>query len=120
MGVFNGVLLWLGVIDKPSVAGRAALGAVVDCGLGRVEDRGLHYDFLLTGMQAISDELYHAAMVDGAGYWKQLRFITAPLLRRVALALVLSVIGSYLAFDQFFIMARGGRKTRPSRWYIGL
>lgn len=32
-----------------------------------------------------------------------------PLLRRTfALALILSVIGSYLGFDQFFIMTAGG------------
>lgn len=64
---------------------------------------------LLTGMQAIPEELYQEAMVDGADFWARLRYITLPLLRRTfALALVLSVIGSYLAFDQFYIMTRGG------------
>jgi multiple sugar transport system permease protein len=64
-------------------------------------------------MQAIPDELYQAAMVDGAGFLARIRFITVPLLRRTfALALVLSVIGSYLAFDQFFIMTRGGPQNQ--------
>jgi len=68
---------------------------------------------LLTGMQAISEELYQAAMVDGAGFWGQLVRITLPLLRRTfALALVISVIGSYLAFDQFFILTRGGPQNQ--------
>jgi multiple sugar transport system permease protein len=41
--------------------------------------------------------------------WGRFRYITLPLLRRtIALALVLSVIGSYLAFDQFYIMTHGG------------
>lgn len=36
-----------------------------------------------------------------------------PLLRSTfALALVLSVIGSYLAFDQFYIMTRGGPQNQ--------
>ncbi len=36
-----------------------------------------------------------------------------PLLRRTfALALVLSVIGSYLAFDQFYIMTAGGPQNQ--------
>lgn len=39
----------------------------------------------------------------------RIRYIMVPLLRRTfALALVLSVIGSYLGFDQFYIMTRGG------------
>ena len=68
---------------------------------------------LLTGMQAIPEELYQAAMVDGAGYWSRLRYVMLPLLRQtIALALVLSVIGSYLAFDQFFIMTRGGPQNQ--------
>lgn len=114
VGVFNGVLLWLGVIDKPIVwlgELRLALSSIVVSVVWKTV--GFTMILLLTGMQAISDELYHAAMVDGAGYWARLRFITAPLLRRTfALALVLSVIGSYLAFDQFFIMTRGGPQNQ--------
>jgi multiple sugar transport system permease protein len=68
---------------------------------------------LLTGMQAIPDEIYQAAMVDGAGYWGRIRYVMLPLLRRTfALALVLSVIGSYLGFDQFYIMTRGGPQNQ--------
>jgi multiple sugar transport system permease protein len=63
---------------------------------------------LLIGMQGIPDELYEAAKVDGAGWGQRLRFIMLPLMRRTfALALVLSVTGSYLAFDQFYILTRG-------------
>jgi len=68
---------------------------------------------LLAGMQAIPGTLYQAAMVDGAGFWARLIYITLPLLRRTfALALILSVIGSYLAFDQFYIMTRGGPQNQ--------
>ena len=71
---------------------------------------------LLSGMQAIPDEIYQAAMVDGATYWGRLLHITMPLLRRTfALALVLSVIGSYLAFDQFYIMTRR-RAAEPDHY----
>ncbi len=64
---------------------------------------------LLIGMQAIPDELYEAAKVDGAGWWQRLGYVMLPLLRRTfALALVISVTGSYLAFDQFYILTRGG------------
>ncbi|MBA3945051.1 MAG: sugar ABC transporter permease [Herpetosiphonaceae bacterium] len=68
---------------------------------------------LLIGLQAIPHDLYQAASVDGAGGWEQLRFITIPLLKRTfALALVLSVTGSYLAFDQFYILTQGGPQGR--------
>ena len=47
--------------------------------------------------------------MDGATRWQTFRHITLPLLRpTIALMLVLSITGSLLAFDQFFILTRGG------------
>jgi multiple sugar transport system permease protein len=70
---------------------------------------GLTMLLLMAGMQAISRDYYEAASLDGAGSWRQFRSITLPLLRpTIALVLILTVIGSYLAFDQFFILTQGG------------
>lgn len=70
---------------------------------------------LLIGMQSIPTDLYEAAKVDGAGAWDRLRTITLPLLKRTfALALVLSITGSYLAFDQFYILTRGGPRNQTT------
>ena len=67
----------------------------------------------LLGIQAIPTELYEAACVDGANAWQRLVSITLPLLRRTfALILVLIVTGSYLAFDQFYIMTHGGPENQ--------
>lgn len=44
---------------------------------------------LMAGMQSITDELYEAAAVDGAGMWQQFRHITLPMLRPVNQVLVL-------------------------------
>jgi multiple sugar transport system permease protein len=64
---------------------------------------------LLVGLQAIPRELYEAASIDGAGSWQAFRRITLPLLRpSLALALILCVTGSLLAFDQFFLLTYGG------------
>ncbi len=64
---------------------------------------------LLIAMQAVPEELYEAARVDGASAWQSLRSITVPLiLPTIALVVLLLVIGSYLAFDQFYIITRGG------------
>jgi multiple sugar transport system permease protein len=67
---------------------------------------------LLAGMQNIPHELYEAARVDGASWWKAEWKITIPLLRRwIALSLIISVVGSLLAFNQFFVMTDGGPGT---------
>jgi len=68
---------------------------------------GLTMLILTGGMQGIPRELYEAADVDGASWLKKELRITIPLLRRsIALSLIISVIGSFLAFNQFFILAQ--------------
>ncbi|ODT81783.1 MAG: sugar ABC transporter permease [Pelagibacterium sp. SCN 64-44] len=68
---------------------------------------------LLTGLQSIPSDLTEAARIDGASRWQRFRFLTLPLMRRtLALALILSVTGSVLAFDQFYIMTSGGPQNR--------
>ncbi|HEY1643498.1 MAG TPA: sugar ABC transporter permease [Streptosporangiaceae bacterium] len=67
---------------------------------------------LLAGMQSIPRDLYEAARVDGASWWTAERRLTIPLLRRwLALSLIISVVGSLLAFNQFFVMTDGGPGT---------
>jgi multiple sugar transport system permease protein len=110
VGVINAILVGLGLIDRPIVwlaDPNYAMTAIVMSVVWKTV--GFTMILLLTGMQAIPLELYEAAKVDGASYMGRLRYITLPLLRRTfALALILSVIGSYLGFDQFFIMTAGG------------
>jgi multiple sugar transport system permease protein len=73
---------------------------------------GLTMLILMAGMQGIPDDLYQAADVDGAGKWAKELLITVPLLRRsIALSLIISVIGSFLAFNQFYILTGGGPGT---------
>ena len=62
-------------------------------------------------------------MVDGAGYWQRTALITLPLtLRTVLLVTLISMIGSLLAFDQFYIMTAGQpqNSTATSVFYIYL
>ncbi len=68
---------------------------------------GLTMLILTGGMQSIPSELYEAADVDGASWWAKEWRITLPMLRRsIALALIISIIGSFLAFNQFYILAQ--------------
>jgi multiple sugar transport system permease protein len=62
-------------------------------------------------------------MVDGAGFWQRVRKVTLPLTRRTILLVTLvSVIGSLLAFDQFYIMTAGQPRnlTATSVFYVFL
>jgi multiple sugar transport system permease protein len=73
---------------------------------------GLTMMLLMAGMQSIPQEIYESARVDGASWWSVERRLTLPLLRRsIALSLIISVVGSFLAFNQFFIMTDGGPGT---------
>ena len=70
---------------------------------------GLYMIILLVGLQAIPQDIYEQAAIDGANRWQMFRGITLPLLRpALALSLLLCVTGSLLAFDQFFILTKGG------------
>lgn len=63
----------------------------------------------LVGLQSIDHGLYEAARLDGSSGWQTMRYITLPLLRpTLTLLLILSITGSLLAFDQFYIMTAGG------------
>ena len=70
---------------------------------------GFYMLLMLVGLQAIPPELYEAARMDGAGRWDTFRRITIPLLRpTLALTTILCVTGSLLAFEQFYILTKGG------------
>lgn len=70
---------------------------------------GFNMLILLTGLQAIPQEVYEAARVDGATRWQQLWSITLPLLRpSIALMLILTVTGNILVFEPFYVLTAGG------------
>ncbi|MEV6302190.1 sugar ABC transporter permease [Actinoplanes sp. NPDC051861] len=70
---------------------------------------GFYMLLLLVGLQGISGDVYEAARLDGANRWQTFRHVTLPLLRSsLALCTILCVTGSMLAFDQFYILTKGG------------
>lgn len=73
---------------------------------------GLDMVILMAGMQGIPLEVYEAASVDGASWWDKEVRVTLPLLRRpIALCLIITVIGSFLTFNQFYVLSQGGPGT---------
>lgn len=100
----------LGLIDEPiSFLGSpdGALWSTVFLIVWRFA--GFYMLLLMVGLQGIPHEVYEAARMDGASRWQTFTRVTLPLLRpSLALCTVLCVTGSLLAFDQFFILTKGG------------
>ena len=70
---------------------------------------GFYMLLMLVGLQAIPDEVYEAARIDGASRWQTFRSVTVPLLKpTIAMTMVLCITGSLLAFEQFYILTKGG------------
>jgi len=44
---------------------------------------------LMAGLQTVPSEMYEAAYIDGAGFWRRLQFVTLPMLRPVNQVLIL-------------------------------
>lgn len=109
-GLFNYILLELRLIDTPILWLGTPNMAMFSIILSVVwKTAGLNMVLLLGGLQAIPSDLYEAAAIDGANAWQRFLNITLPLLRPTfAVVLTISVIGSFLAFDQFQIMTAGG------------
>jgi ABC-type sugar transport system permease subunit len=63
----------------------------------------------LAGLQTIDQELYEAAIIDGANSWQMLWYITWPLLRPVTVIILILAINSALqGFDMPLLMTKGG------------
>lgn len=110
IGPINPILQSLGLIREPiSFLGTpdAALWSTVFLIIWRFT--GFYMIILMVGLQGISGDIYEAARIDGAGRWTIFRTITVPLLKpSIAMCLILCITGSLLAFDQFFILTKGG------------
>lgn len=64
---------------------------------------------VLAGLQAIPNELYDAAAIDGAGKLQRFRYVTLPLVMPVLLtALVLSIIWTFSDFGIVYGLTKGG------------
>lgn len=100
LGLTDEPIRWLGT---PNLALFSTVAVIV------WKFAGFFMLILLVGLQSIPTDVYEAARMDGATRWQTFSRITLPLLRpSVALCLIISVTGSLLAFDQFFILTRGG------------
>ena len=111
LGPLNPILSALGILDHPVSWANGSPNLALGSSIGLVVWRfaGFNMLILLNGLQAIPEDIYEAARIDGAGRWAQFVHITLPLLRpTIALVLIVMITGSLLAFDQFYILTNGG------------
>jgi multiple sugar transport system permease protein len=64
---------------------------------------------LITGLSAISPEIYESSAIDGATAFQNFFHITAPLLRpAIAAVIILGFIYTFKVFDIVYVMTKGG------------
>jgi multiple sugar transport system permease protein len=109
-GLANFYLQKLGIIDEPVVwlGNRAtAMPALIVMSIWQTAGFGMLV--YLAGLQAIPQEYYEAADVDGAGVWTRFWRITLPLLAPTTFfVLIINTVGSARNFTPFFVMTNGG------------
>ncbi|WP_371667461.1 sugar ABC transporter permease [Streptomyces sp. NBC_00289] len=77
--------------------------------LGVWRNFGTAMVLFLAGLQAIPQDVYEAAALDGAGRWRQLRHITLPLLMPTTLLVSVLLSVFYLqVFDEPYLLTDGG------------
>ena len=73
----------------------------------------------LAGLQGVPQELYDAAVVDGAGIWGKFRNVTLPMLTpTIFFNMVLGVIGALRVFAAAYVATEGG--PAYSTWFYAL
>ncbi|MCI1986762.1 MAG: sugar ABC transporter permease [Lactobacillus sp.] len=109
-GVINYFLTHLGIIKEPiNFLGDThyALGTTIFVNIWRSFP---YYTIsLLAALQAIPDDLYEAASIDGAGKFNQFLHVTLPQLRSVSLVIVfIHLIWTSINFDFIWVLTQGG------------
>ena len=109
-GILNYILQKLHIIDEAILwmgSEKTSLPAIVFMITWKMA--GFSMLIILAAFQSVDTEVYESAAIDGASKARQFFHITLPIIRpQVGLALIMSVIGSVLAFEQFLIMTKGG------------
>jgi multiple sugar transport system permease protein len=70
---------------------------------------GYNMLIFIAGLQAIPQELYEAAYLDGAGGWRRFRHITLPMLGPTLVFVgLITMIGFFQLFAEPYVMTQGG------------
>ncbi|MFA6457357.1 MAG: sugar ABC transporter permease [Bacteroidota bacterium] len=109
-GAINILLTDVGVISAPInwlSSFEYVIPAVIVAGVwGEISKAAI---FLMAGLQTISNDLYEASTIDGAGIWDQFWNITIPVLKPVLAAIVsLTFMWNFNTFGIIWVLTQGG------------
>lgn len=109
-GAINGTLKWAGINTTAltwTASPKLAFASVVAVDVWQWTP--FMFLVLLAGLQAIPQEPYEAAVIDGSSTWQTFRNVTLPLLKpAILIALLLRTMDLLRVFDQIFILTEGG------------
>lgn len=108
-GMFNAVLLDLGLIDRPInfLSESLAVPAVAIAHAWQIAPLGMY--FVLATLQVIPEDLYKAAKVDRLNTFARFRHVVFPYIKApLLIVMVLVTVEAARAFDIIFFMTGGG------------
>ena len=126
VGVLNGMLADGGlstvdIIGNPNAYKPLVIAQVIwkECGWGTI--------IFLAALAGVNEQLYEAAAIDGAGWWRRTWHVTLPAIRPVIILLLILRLGDILTvgFEQFFLQRNAvgpeaGEVLDTFTYYLGL
>lgn len=113
-GVLSGLLVQIGIIDKPIKfidSTTLVLPSLIAVNVWK--EFPFAMIMLLAGLQAIPEQLYNAAKIDGAGRWRRFTDVTVPqLMPVITVASILLIIANVNAFTIVWVLTGGGPAYR--------
>ncbi|HET7580121.1 MAG TPA: sugar ABC transporter permease [Bacillales bacterium] len=109
-GLVNWLLESLHIINNPVAWLADPTKAIVIAAVIQIwKGIGWAMMIFLAALQSVSDTLYEAAAIDGAGRWRRFWSITLPSIRgQMFFVSVLLVMGAFQVFIQIYILTAGG------------
>jgi multiple sugar transport system permease protein len=119
-GPFNAILGWFGV-EPIDWLGNAtwAIPSIVMMEIWR--GFGFYVIILFAALQSIPKDMYEAAHIDGAKFWRIIWSITLPLLRpALGFCFIMATIFNFQLFDAVYVLTKGGPawSTATVSWYV--
>jgi len=113
-GVISGLLVQMGIINKPiKFIDSTSLVLPSLIAVNVWKEFPFAMIMLLAGLQAIPEQLYNAAKIDGAGRWRRFTDVTVPqLMPVITVASILLIIANVNAFTIVWVLTGGGPAYR--------
>lgn len=110
-GLFNSLLSIVGISKQSFIAGQATvIPSLIFMSMWGCGSTMIIY---LAGIQGVSQQLKEAVRIDGGNYWHELVNVIIPIVSpTIFFNVLMSLIGSFQAFNQAFLMTGGGPNNK--------